>query len=150
MDEDNYTSLYIKSESILIIRFKNPSTGGAEQRKIKRSIYRNTKINPDLLISAGTIIGNETSSQDMTNLERISRGKSPVIHFINSVKRFLIFVMLTTLYFNKGAISFLSIEVNASPYFFLLMLSYVIQSYCRTDSLSRHELILQFSKNKNC
>ena len=61
------------------IHLKNPFTGEIEEIPIKRTVYRNTQINPDLVIPADTVIGNETTTQEMTNLDRMKQGKSPLI-----------------------------------------------------------------------
>lgn len=79
MNGPNYTSPYIKTEYSGIIHLKNPSTGKFEEIPIKRTVYRNTQINPDLVIPAGTVIGNETTTQEMTNLDRMKQGKSLLI-----------------------------------------------------------------------
>lgn len=79
MNESNYTSSYIKTEYSGMIHLKNPSTGEIEEISIKRTVYRNTKINPDLVIPSGIVIENETTTQEMTNLDRMKKGKSPLI-----------------------------------------------------------------------
>lgn len=79
MTETTYTSPYIKSEYSGVIHLKNPSTGEIEEIPIHRIVYRNSQINPDLVIPVGTVIGNETTTQEMTNLDRMKQGKSPLI-----------------------------------------------------------------------
>lgn len=79
MDDSQYTSPYIKSEYSGMIRVRNSSTGEMEEKQIKRTVYRNANIDPDLVIPAGTVMGNETTSQEMTNLERMQCGKPPDI-----------------------------------------------------------------------
>jgi hypothetical protein len=79
MTKISCTNPYVKSEYSGIIRLKNPSTGEIEEVPIHRTVYRNSHINPNLVIPARTVIGNETTTQDMTNLDRMKQGKSPLI-----------------------------------------------------------------------
>lgn len=79
MIEADHTSPYVKSEYSGKIHIKNPSTGKIEEIPIQRIVYRNSRINPDLVIPEGTVIGNETTTQEMTNLDRMKQGKSPLI-----------------------------------------------------------------------
>ncbi len=79
MNDSQYTNPYTKSEYSGMIRIRNNSTGEMEEKQVKRIVYKNSNIDPDLVIPAGTVMGNETTSKEMTNLERMQRGKSPVI-----------------------------------------------------------------------
>lgn len=79
MNDFQYTSPYIKSEYSGIIRVRNSLTGKMEERQVKRFVYRSSKIDPDLIIPAGTKLGKEITKKDETNLERMQSGKSPVI-----------------------------------------------------------------------
>ena len=79
MSDTPYISPYIKTEYRGIIHLKNPTTGEVEEIPIQRSVYKYSSINPDLVIPAGTVIGNETTTQEMTNLDRMKQGKSPLI-----------------------------------------------------------------------
>ncbi len=79
MEDYDYSSPYIKKEYTGTIRIRNDATGEMENKQIRRTVYRNANIDPDLVIPAGTVMGNETTTQDMTNLERMQSGKSPAI-----------------------------------------------------------------------
>lgn len=79
MDSTEYTSPYIKTKYTRTIRFRNNTTGETEEKQINRTVYKNVNIDPDLVIPAGTVMGNETTTQNMTNLERMQAGKSPAI-----------------------------------------------------------------------
>ena len=79
MSDSVYDSPYIKGEYEGTIRIRNQSTGEMEDRQIKRTVYRNASIDPDQVIPAGTKMGSEVTTRDMTNLERMQEGKSPVV-----------------------------------------------------------------------
>ena len=76
----DYKSPYVKSEYTGTFRMKNKETGKMEDVETTRTVYQNTEWDPNLVIPAGTQIGNENvSTEDTTNLERMREGKSPVI-----------------------------------------------------------------------
>ena len=79
MDDSQYTSPYTKSEYSGMIRVRNSSTGEMEERQIRRVVYRNSEIDPDLIVPAGTKLGKEVTKKDETNLERMQSGRAPVI-----------------------------------------------------------------------
>ncbi len=81
---EDYTSPYIKTEYVGTIRVRNPETGKMEDIETRRTVYRNTEWDPNLVIPAGTKIGTENVTEvDTTNLDRIKDGKSPVIAEVN-------------------------------------------------------------------
>ena len=76
----DYESPYVKTEYTGTIRMQNPETGKIEEIQTTRTVYRNTEWDPDLVIPAGTKIGNENATEvDTTNIERMKSGKAPVI-----------------------------------------------------------------------
>ena len=79
MNTPNYTSSYIKTEYYRMVYLKNPFTGEIRESSMRRIVYKNTQIDPDLVIPLGTVIGNETTTKEMTNLDRMKKGKPPLI-----------------------------------------------------------------------
>lgn len=76
----DYDSPYVKTEYTGTIRMQNPATGKIEEIQTTRTVYQNTEWNPNLVIPAGTKIGNENVTEtDTTNIERMKSGKAPVI-----------------------------------------------------------------------
>ena len=75
----NNSKSYIKAKYVGTIHLKNPSTGKTEEIPIERTVYRNVNINPDLVIPSGTVIGKEVTKCEMTNLDRMKNGQSPLI-----------------------------------------------------------------------
>lgn len=78
-DSIDYKSPYLKTTYSGTVRVRNANTGELEEKYITRTVYVNSEIDPDLRIPAGTRIGNETITEDTTNLDRMKAGKSPVI-----------------------------------------------------------------------
>lgn len=79
MDDSINRSHYVKTEYTGSVCLRNSETGEIIEKQIKRTVYQNSNINPDLFIPAGTTMGNETTYKDMTNLERMQSGKSPAV-----------------------------------------------------------------------
>lgn len=79
MDDSQYKSPYTKSEYSGMIRVRNSSTGEMEEREIRRTVYRNSEMDPDFIVPAGTKLGKEVTKKDETNLERMQSGRAPVI-----------------------------------------------------------------------
>ena len=56
-----------------MVYLKNPFTGEIRESSMRRIVYKNTQIDPDLVIPLGTVIGNETTTKEMTNLDRMKK-----------------------------------------------------------------------------
>lgn len=72
-------SYYTKTDYNGVVTVRNSKTGKMEKSETNRTVYRNSRMNPDLVIPVGTKIGKEITKKEMTNLERMREGKSPLI-----------------------------------------------------------------------
>ena len=71
---------YTKCEYDCAIRENNKFTGKMEEKNIHRTVYQNKDIDCDLVIPEGVRISNqEVTKTSMTNLERMQKGKPPVL-----------------------------------------------------------------------
>lgn len=71
---------YKKTEYSARLSFKNPDTKQREQVETKRTVYQNSRLDPNLVIPKGTRYSNgKLVRHDITNLELMSAGKAPFI-----------------------------------------------------------------------
>lgn len=77
--EKGYTSPYEKTEYSGTVRIRNKETGEMEDREINRIVYRNSELDPDMVIPAGTKLGKEITIKEETNLDRMLAGKAPLL-----------------------------------------------------------------------
>jgi len=50
-----------------------------ENREINRTVYRNSELDPDMMIPAGTKLGKEITVKEESNLDRMLAGKAPLL-----------------------------------------------------------------------
>ena len=80
-----YQSPYVKTTYQAPVTYTDPKTGERVTKNIKRTVYQNSNLDPNMVIPAGTKNGTRgVLTRPMTNLELMRDGKAPFIAQQNS------------------------------------------------------------------